>query len=221
MGNRKVGTPSGGQKLNRNASDWQVIQSLFDELRPLRASFFGALILYFPVAFFAVAQPMIIGAAVQYGFRTKDFHQVLLWTGIFVLAIIMHASSEMLQHFLMQRAGQGLVKGLRTKMFSKIQRLPVQYFDHTPLGRILTRVTNDVESIADLFSSGAVQIFGDLLFLVGTFIMLYIVNVRLALSTLVVLPILVLGLSFFRRWTRDAYHRAGKVLARVNGYSQE
>jgi ATP-binding cassette subfamily B protein len=117
--------------------------------------------------------------------------------------------------------GQRAVLSLRMKLFAKIQRLPMAYFDRMPLGRIMTRVTNDTESVAELFSSGAVSIVGDLLFLVGTLAMLLIVDVELSLATLTTIPVLALGVQWFRLRSRIAFGKVRAALSQMNGTLQE
>jgi len=202
-------------------NDSRIIRRLFVDLFPFRFQFFGALALYFPAAVCALLQPVVIGVVVTKGIGNKDAGAVLYWASIYLALLVLHGFFEMSQLFLMQRAGQGLVRNLRSRMFAKIQRLPVQYFDKTPLGRILTRVTSDSEAIAELFSSGAVQIAGDLLFLVGTFVMLTLIHSELALWTTLMLPILAVGLSIFRRLFKKAYRSVRSALSDLNAYGQE
>jgi ATP-binding cassette subfamily B protein len=110
---------------------------------------------------------------------------------------------------------------MRARLFTKIQRLPLSYLDRTPLGKIMTRVTNDMESLSELFSSGAVAIVGDLLFLVGTLVMLFFVDAKLTLSALLMIPILAVGIQFFRVRARSAFRRVRAKLAAINAYLQE
>ena len=199
----------------------KTIQRLLKETLVEGHTFVVALLLYLPVTLFALSQPMIIGVAVEKGFKTQDTHQVLLWASIFSLVVVCHSMFEMLQLYSLQKVGFQVVKKLRAKLFEKVQSLPLSYFDQTPLGRILTRTTNDVESVSEFFSSGSVSIIGDILFLVGTLLMLLLVDFKLSLASLTMMPFLAFGLWIMRRWMREGYHWVRLSLSKVNTYLQE
>ncbi len=201
--------------------DSRIMLRLYEGLRPFLKPFVTAVLLYIPVTLLSLAQPLVIGAAVEHGFQTRNLSQVEFWAAIYLLVVILYAAAEMAQTYLMQFSGQKLVNHLRKDLFAKVQRLPMSTFDHTPLGKILTRITSDVEAVAELFSSGAVAILGDLLFLTATLLMLFLVNAKLSLSTMMVLPLLAVGLVFFRRWTRTAYMHVRVMLSSINGFLQE
>ena len=205
----------------RNVADWPLVKRLARELLPHKVTFVISTVLYLPLTAAQIVQPLFIGFAVDQGFRAKDMSRVGLWAGMYVLSVVARAIVEMAQLFLMQKMGQRAVRELRGKLFAKIQRLPMAYFDRTPLGRVMTRVTNDTESVAELFSSGAVSIVGDLLFLLGTLAMLLVVDVKLSLATLVTMPVLAIGVQWFRRRSRSAFGKVRTALSTMNGTLQE
>ena len=151
-------------------TDGEIVKRLAKELSPFKVLFAIAALLYIPVTAVQLAQPLFIGRAVDEGYRKNDLHAVALWAGLYVSFVVLRSVFDVTQLYLMQRMGQLAIRGIRSRLFAKIQRLPMSYFDKTPLGRVMTRVTNDTESLGELFSSGAVSIVGDLLFLVGTLI---------------------------------------------------
>lgn len=194
---------------------------LLRDLRPAKKYLSLGLLLYFPVTILAVVQPLIIGYAVQHGFLNGQGDAVLSFAAIFLATVSLLAILELLQGLCLQITGQILVADLRKNAFSKMQRLSMGFLDSMPMGRILTRLTNDAESVVEMFSMGAVQIVGDMLFMVGTFIMLLFVDVKLALYSALILPLLTLGMYFFRKWTRKAYVRVREALSILNSYIQE
>jgi ATP-binding cassette, subfamily B, multidrug efflux pump len=205
----------------RKVSDGALIKRLARELVPYRAAFVFACLLYLPLTTAQILQPVFIGFAVDQGYRHKDMGPVTMWAGAFMASVLARALVETLQLFVMQRMGQRAVLSLRKKLFAKIQRLPMAYFDRNPLGRIMTRVTNDTESVAELFSSGAVSIVGDLLFLLGTLVMLLLVDVQLSLATLLTIPVLAIGVQWFRIRSRSAFSKVRTALSTMNGTLQE
>jgi ATP-binding cassette, subfamily B, multidrug efflux pump len=201
--------------------DWQTTRRLFSEIERDKKYFFLALLLYIPILLMQLAQPLVIGQAVDEGFRELSLSAVTKWAGIYVLTIATHSIFDVAQLFVMQLMGLRAVRALRNRLFRKIQRLPMSYFDYVPLGKVMTRVTNDVESLSELFSSGAVRIVGDILFLIGTLVMLFLVDWQLSLATILVIPVLVVGVQLFRTRARSACRRVRTILSRINGYLQE
>lgn len=201
--------------------DVAITRRLFGEIRPYRRLFLGAIALYVPILLARIGQPFLIGLAVDQGFRSKDMDAIGLWAGAYLGTVALSAVLEMWQLWLMQRMGQTAVRELRQRLFAKIQRLPIAFFDRIPLGRVMTRVTNDVESLSELFSSGAVQIVGDFLYLGGTLIFLFVYDWKLALGAVSTLPVLFFGVHFFRTRAREAFRRVRARLSALNAYLQE
>ncbi len=202
-------------------SDAKLLRLLWRELAAYRGLLVVGVLLYAPLTVVSVVQPLVIGAAVDEGYRKLDLPVVLQWAGIFMGLVFLRVSVEAAQGLLMQQLGQQAVFTLRARLFAKLQRLPLSFFDSQPLGRLMTRVTNDTESVAELFSSGAVSLVGDLLFLAGTVIMLFVVDVKLSLAALVVVPVLVVGLQWFRKRARAAFSRVRTAVSALNATLQE
>ncbi len=206
---------------SKSRSDGELFMRLARELAPARGLFTTAVLLYLPLTALQVMQPLVIGHAVDDGFRTKDVAAVSFWAGVFVLLVAGRAVVEGVQGLLMQSLGQGAVRRLRVRLFEKLLRLPLGYFDKQPLGRLMTRVTNDTESVAELFSSGAVSLVGDALYLVGTMVMLFTVDVELSLASLVVVLPLAVGVQWFRTRAKVAFVRARAAVSQLNTLLQE
>jgi ATP-binding cassette, subfamily B, multidrug efflux pump len=202
-------------------SDWQLLRRVFLEIEPSRATLAFALFLYVPLTLAQIAQPVFIGFAVDQGFRTHDAAAVSRWASAYLGAVLVRSLVEMVQLFILQRLGQRAVRTLRVRLFEKIQRLPMAFFDRTPVGRVMTRVSNDTESVAELFASGSVSIIGDLIFLAGTLVMLLLVDIKLSAASLVVIPGLVIGVQWFRRRARVAFGNVRAALSTLNAMLQE
>jgi ATP-binding cassette subfamily B protein len=202
-------------------SDAKLLKLLWRELAAYRGLLLVGVALYVPMTIVSVVQPLVIGAAVDEGYRKLDLPVVLQWAGVFMLLVLARVTVEGVQGLLMQQLGQQAVFALRARLFAKLQRLPLSFFDSQPLGRLMTRVTNDTESVAELFSSGAVSLVGDLLFLAGTVVMLFLVDVKLSFAALVVVPVLVVGLQWFRRRARAAFSRVRTAVSALNATLQE
>jgi ATP-binding cassette, subfamily B, multidrug efflux pump len=149
-------------------------------------------------------------------------------TGILQIALILLLPSILLsflfefgQDFAMQLIGQKVMYDLRNQIFSHLQRLQLSYYDRNPVGRLVTRVTTDVDVLNDLFSSGVVAIFGDFFTLLSILVVMLDLSWKLALLTFAVLPFIVLATMAFRRAVRESYRRIRIAIARINAYLQE
>ncbi len=125
------------------------------------------------------------------------------------------------QTWLMQMTGQRIMYDLRTEIYSRLQRLDLRFYDRNPVGRLMTRVTSDVDVLNDLFTSGVIAIFGDVFTLVGIMIVLLVMDWQLALISFAVLPLIVLVTQWFRRNVRDSYRTVRTWIARINAFLQE
>ena len=117
--------------------------------------------------------------------------------------------------------GQRVILAIRREMFARLERLPVSFFDRTPTGRLMTRLTSDVEALQELISSGLVSTVGDVAVLAGTAAILLWMNARLALLVFAVLPVLVLFVELLKRLIRDANREIRRRLARLAAFLQE
>jgi ATP-binding cassette, subfamily B, multidrug efflux pump len=122
---------------------------------------------------------------------------------------------------IMQMVGQRVMYTLRMELFAQLQRLPMRFFDHNPVGRLVTRVTTDVETLNELFASGVVAMLGDLLRLVFLIGFLLYLDWRLTLAALAILPLIFLVTMIFRRTFREANRRIRTAIARINAFLQE
>lgn len=117
--------------------------------------------------------------------------------------------------------GQRVMFDLRQQIFAKLQSIEVSYYDRHPVGRLMTRLTTDVDSLNELFTSGLVEVLGDLVLIVAALGMMFYFNWRLALVSLVVVPLLVAATAWFRRGARDGFRQVRTRIARLNAFTQE
>jgi len=125
------------------------------------------------------------------------------------------------QSYLMQAVGQHVMADLRARMVAHLQRLSMSFFSRTPVGRLVTRVTNDVDALNELITSGAVAIFGDIFTMIGIMAVMLWMNWRLALAVFAVLPVVYVVTERFRLRSREAYRAVRTRLARINAYLNE
>jgi len=146
----------------------------------------------------------------------------LAWLGVLFLAVVLLGSVlQFVSQYLMSVTGQAAMRDLRREVFDHIQSLHLGFFDRYPVGRLVTRATNDIENVAEMFSSGIVMLVADLARMVGFAVALFLVDARLALLTFLVIPPLALGALLFRLKVREAFRLVRVRIARINAYVQE
>src|SRR5271169_6807429 len=141
--------------------------------------------------------------------------------GLYVGILIFTFALEFLQTYLMQWTGQKVMFDLRSQIFRHLQHMHVAFFDKNPVGRLVTRVTTDVDALNEMFTSGVVSIFEDVFVLAGIVWFMLRMNRNLALITFAVLPLIAFATKIFRDKVRDSYRRIRTAIARINSYMQE
>ena len=140
---------------------------------------------------------------------------------LFLPAVVVTFFLEFAQSFAMQLVGQKVMYDLRRQIFGHLQRLQMSFYDRNPVGRLVTRVTTDVDVLNELFASGVVAIFGDVFTLLSIVVVMMKVNWKLALLTFSVLPLIALVTMAFRQAVRESYRQIRVAIARINAYLQE
>jgi ATP-binding cassette subfamily B protein len=141
--------------------------------------------------------------------------------GIYVGILLFTFALEFVQTYLMQWTGQKVMFDLRKQIFRHLQHIHIAFFDKNPVGRLVTRVTTDVDALNEMFTAGVVSIFEDVFVLAGIITIMMLMNWKLALITFAVLPPIVYATMIFRDKVRDSYRRIRTAIARINSYLQE
>ncbi len=203
------------------AYDARLMRRLLQYLRPYRPQVLVALAAIVAGGAASLAQPYLIKVAIDRYVASRQLEGLnglaMLFLGVLVVAFV----AEYTQTWTMQLTGQRIMFDLRMAIYGHLQRLDLAFYDRNPVGRLMTRVTSDVDVLNDLFTSGVVTVFGDVFALVGIMIMMLWMNWRLALVAFAVLPLVLLVTQWFRRNVRDSYRVVRGWIARINAFLQE
>ncbi len=194
---------------------------LLGYVRPYRLGVAGAVLLLLLEAGLALVGPLLTQRAIDVAIPARDadlLRDLGLW---FLAALILSFVAEYAQTILTAWVGQRVMSDLRRQIFERLQRLSIPFFDRQPVGRLVTRVTSDVETLNELFSSGVVTVIGDMATLVAISVMMVVIDWRLALVAFAVLPAMALVVAVFRRAMREAFRDIRGAVARMNGDLQE
>src|SRR5437867_2465512 len=212
------------------AYDARLMRRLMQYLRPYRWRVVLALALVAIVTPLELAPPKLFQVAIDRYFTPAlqgRLAQTNAWRGVewvsvvFLLVLIFDFVAQYVQIRIMQRVGQQTMFDMRREIFGHIQRLPMNYFDRNPVGRLVTRVTTDVDALNDLFAAGVVTMINDFFLLAVMAGLLFKIDRRLALDTLAVLPGILIVTMIFRKFVRDANRRIRTAIARINAFLQE
>jgi ATP-binding cassette, subfamily B, multidrug efflux pump len=220
------------------AYDSRLMRRLLTYLRPYRAVVFFALIAIFFYGLLQAVPPYLLKVEVDRYLDPSSHHQMPAflahflsadpYVGIMQLALAIFLPTVLLtfilqftQTFAMQLVGQKVMYDLRKQIFGHLQRLQMSYFDRNPVGRMVTRVTTDVDVLNDMFASGVVAIFGDFFTLLSIIVVMLWLDWRLSLLTFAVLPLILMVTMAFRRAVRESYRKIRIAIARINAYLQE
>ncbi len=209
------------QDLPAAGYDATLLRRLVRYLRPYRWLATGAVLLLLLQSGLALVGPRLTEQALDVAIPGKDIGLLGLLAGLYVATLLLELTAEYGGLLLTTFVGQRVMYDLRMEIFAHLQRLSVSYFDGNPVGRLMTRVTSDVETLNELFSSGVVTIFGDVFTLLAIMAMMLLIDVKLALVTFAVIPLVWLTAAIFRRSVRDAFRDIRYRLARLNAYLQE
>ncbi len=203
------------------AYDSRLMRRLAVFVAPYRTLVLLSLGTLFAAAAVQLVQPYLVKEVID-GFIVKRRAEGLfLPAGLFLATLLVDFGLSFLQVYLLERTGQNVVFDMRNAIFAHLQRLPSSFFDRTPVGRLMTRVTTDVEAINEAFTSGVVLILADFAKLAGIVVILIAMDAKLALVTFAVIPPMLAVSWWFRVRVRDAYRAMRTAVARLNASLQE
>ena len=217
------------------AYDSRLMRRLLGYLRPYRWQVAIALVSIIFKSFADVLGPYLVKVAIDRylapvaappsglwsWLSPQPLHGIAQIATIFFGLLLLSFVLEFLQTYFMQWTGQKVMFDLRSQIFRHLQRMHVAFYDHNPVGRLVTRVTTDVDALNEMFTSGVVSIFEDFFVLAGILGIMLCMNWKLALITFAVLPLIVVATKIFRDKVRDSYRRIRIAIARINSYLQE
>ncbi|TKJ32873.1 antibiotic ABC transporter ATP-binding protein [bacterium (candidate division B38) B3_B38] len=203
------------------AYDSRLMRRLLRYLAPYKTQVVFSLLLLLLISLLQLVGPYLTKIAIDRYIRNGISSGLNRIAIIFFFVLLVAFFLRFLQTYIMEWVGQRIMHDLRMSIFSRIQQLPLFFFDQNPVGRLMTRVTTDVQVLNELFSSGVVTIFGDIFTLAGIILVLFIMNWKLCLVTLSVVPLLFYATLLFRKKVRSSFRLIRKRIARINAFLQE
>src|SRR5215212_6951201 len=201
--------------------DRRLVRRLLVYVRPYRALVIGALVLLMTEGLLQLVGPMLTQRVIDVALPTRD--TALAWRSalLYAVSLLIGFGCSYGETMLTTLLGQRVMRDLRQQLFEHVQRLSIGFYDRTPVGRLVTRVTSDVESLNELFTAGVVAGLGDLFTLLAIAVMMIVTDWRLALASFAVIPLVYLTSHMFQQRVRMTYRDIRARLARINASLQE
>ena len=199
-----------------------VFRRLLSYWKNYKGLFFFAVICTLFLAVLAPIRPMMVGHMVDaYIMQGQDAKALLDWTVIIILILLGNGIFQFLQTYYANLFAQSIIRDIRQKLMKHVVSFRVQFFDRTPIGTLVTRLISDLEAITDVFSSGMMNIAGDLLMLVVVIVMMFVTNWQLSIMVLVPIPLLIIATRVFARIVRKTFQQEREQVNRLNNFVQE
>ncbi|GMQ82219.1 MAG: ABC transporter ATP-binding protein [Rhodothermia bacterium] len=212
---------SKGASTEKKGIDGQLLRRIITYLLPYKGWVALAFVFVMTAAFLGPLKPKLVQITVDRDILTGDLEglqqMIMLLFGILVIEGVL----AFVNAYLTQWIGQRAIYDLRTKVYRHIQRQPLRFFDRTPVGKLITRTTSDVESLSQVLSAGVVTIMGDLFKLIFISYFMFTLSWVLAVVTLAVMPLMLIATFWFKKKVREQYRETRKQVARLNSFLQE
>src|SRR3990167_9383508 len=209
------------EEIFGKAYDLNLVKRLWRFMLPYKRLFWFAMLLVPLQQLFGLAQPYIMKVAIDGYIAGENLWGLQGVAALFLLAIAGEAATFYFNYYLTMQVAQKCLADLRVEVFSHVQKLPMSYFDRNPVGRLVTRMTTDVDVLQEMFAAGVITLISDFVMVIWILgIMLYL-NVGLALVSLALIPPMAVAINFFRVKARQAYRRIRERIARINAYLGE
>ena len=209
------------KKLAGKIFDFNLFKRLLRYVKKYRFAFFIAAISVILLAVFAAVRPVLLGYIIDHFVKTKMSEQLVKYMLIMLGFLIMEALFQFIFIFFANYLGQNIIKDIRFQLFQKIIHFKMAYFDITPVGKIVTRVVSDIETIASIFGQGLFVIISDLLKMLVIAVVMLVLNWRLALIVFVALPILIYATRIFQKAMKNAFQQVRSEVSNLNTFIQE
>lgn len=201
--------------------DPNILRRLLSFFRPYKKFIIIATILTITISALAALRPRLTPIAIDEKIANNDMPGLQFIVLIMLGTLVFQGVIQYVMTYLTSWIGQKIIFDLRRKIFQHILTLDLKYFDKNPIGRIVTRVTGDVEVLFEVFSSGLVTAFGDIFLIIWILFFMFDLDVKLTFAMLAVLPVLVFATSIFRKKVRESYRRIRILVAKLNSFIQE
>ena len=217
----KAPLSGGGGGVTGKALDWKLLRRVMHYVKPYKLTFVIAAFLTIFLAVSALVQPILMQKTLDDYILKDDFGGMLFMVELMIGQLIIQTVAQYYQTYLTNSLGQSVIRDLRIDIFNHITSLRLKYFDRTPIGMLITRTVSDLETIADIFSEGLISIIGDLLLVIAVIGYMIFLDWKLALITLIPMPLLFLSTYIFKEAIKSSFQEVRTQVAQLNTFLAE
>src|ERR1043166_6867083 len=209
------------EEILEKAYDIGRIKRLWTFMAPYKRLFWTAMLLLPVQQAFGLAQPYLMKIGIDQAIATRDLHSLARVGLLFLGAVIGETVALFFHYYISMLVAQRCLADLRVAIFSHVQKLPMSYFDRNPVGRLVTRMTTDVDVLQEMFSSGVMTLISDFVMVFWIVGIIFYMEVGLTLVSLALIPPMAIAINFFRVKARQTYRQIRERIARINAYLGE
>lgn len=219
--NTQIATMTSQDDKLYSSVDYTLIRRLLVFVKPYRIPLFIVFIFTVIAAGMAPLRPYLTKMGIDSYIIQKDEQGLMMIIGVILTVLLLHAGLQYMTSIMLQRIGQKVLFNVRMEVFNHIQSLSLRSYDTTPVGRLVTRVTNDIEALNELFTSGVVTIFSDILLIAFIISFMLATSWQVTLVTIGVLPLLIIATVIFRKKVRVVYSETRRLIGKLNAFLNE
>ena len=208
-------------KIKGKIFDFNLFEKLMNFVTPYKASYYLVMLFAFCLSFFSILTPYLLKITVDDYITKKNYEGMITYLSLMLAALIFEVCFQFLFVFYANFLGQRVIKDMRVSVFDKIINFKMSYFDNSAVGRLVTRVVNDIETIASIFSQGLFMIIADLLKMFLVIVIMLLVNWKLSLIVFSILPLILYATRLFQKSMKIAFEEVRKEVANLNSFVQE
>jgi ATP-binding cassette subfamily B protein len=209
------------ESLKGNIIDLRVLKRLLQYVKPYKWTFLLLILLTLLLATLGPLRPYLVGITIDNNISVGDYPGLLMMVGLIFGLLVMQSLVQYAHTFLSDWLGQHVIRDIRIMLYRHLLGLKLQFFDKTPIGRLVTRNVSDIETLADVFSQGLAAMLGDLLQLVVILIIMFYTDWRMTLISLSTLPLLIISTYVFKEKIKSAFNEVRNAVANLNSFVQE
>lgn len=202
-------------------STWTTMKRIWSYLSSSKWLIGFVLLLVLTSTILSLVAPYLLGYAIDHYLLQIDPPGLIRLIILLALVYLTMAFANWFQHFLMVGVAQKAIYRIREQLFNKIHKLPIQFFDNSQQGDIMSRITNDLETVSEMLNNSVIQLFASVLSLIGTLVFMLYLSPLLTLVTLTIVPILYFGMKWITNRTRQFFKQQQEDLGEINGYIEE
>jgi len=209
------------QVKSGNVFDWYIAKRLFAFAKPYKRVFWGVVALTLSLAILGPVRPYLVQYTVDHYMEAGKYEGLLWMVVLMLLVLVLQTVAQYLHTYWSAWLGQSIIRDIRTRLYNHILRLRLSFFDKTPIGRLVTRVISDVQTLSDVFSQGLAAMIADVLQLLAILVVMFYTDWRLTLVSLSMLPLLLLSTYIFKEKIKVAFKEVRNAVANLNAFVQE